>query len=82
MLFDGPRFVDRIDETGVGTTSDGIRVGATLAQLRRVFPNVKTAHGSLEPEWTTPKGLSGLVDGTTPTSKVTTIYVGETCFAR
>jgi hypothetical protein len=83
VLFDdGGQFVGWTDETGVGMTDAGIRVGATLTQLRRAFPDVSLLDGSLGTEWTTRRGLSGLLNGTKPTSKVTTIYAGETCFAR
>ncbi len=85
LLFDGDRFVGWTDEGAAGrrlTTADGIGVGSTLADLRRSLGAVDVAPGSLGTEWTAPGGLSGVLDGGRPTSKVTVISAGETCFFR
>ena len=65
------------------TTADGIGVGSTLAALRRSLGRVDVTAGSLGAEWTAAGGdLSGVLDGTSRTSRVTVISAGETCFFR
>jgi hypothetical protein len=86
VLFSGARFVGWTASGGTAghlTTGDGIGVGSTLAKVRAQYPGIKVSTDSLGPEFTSEGGgLSGLLDGTAPTSKVTTIYAGETCFFR
>jgi peptidoglycan hydrolase-like protein with peptidoglycan-binding domain len=85
LLLDGRRFVGWTDQGAPGrrlTTADGLGIGSTLAQLRRSLGTVTVTRGTLGPEWTSGRGLSGLLDGTRPTSRVTVIDSGETCFFR
>lgn len=90
-LFDGAQFVGWVDTGRTKkklTTMNGVGVGTTLATLQSRSPSVEVTEGSLGPEWTMPAGesdlpsLGGLLDGTAPTSEITAIYAGETCFFR
>jgi hypothetical protein len=85
VLLDGRRFVGWTDQGTPGrhlTTADGLGIGSTLRQLRRSLGTVTVTTGTLGPEWTSPGGLSGLLDGTRPGSRATLIDSGETCFFR
>ena len=67
-------------------TAEGIGVGATLAALRRAYPDVEAdpgdeAHGGLGPSFQREAGPNGWLDGVKPTSKVTGLYAGATCLA-
>jgi len=88
-LVDGARFVGwtlspvRAGTQPVGarlTTGDGIGLGSTLAGIRGTR-TVTVTTGTLGPEFTAGT-LGGLLDGTAPTARVTTLYAGETCFFR
>ncbi|MDQ1289250.1 MAG: hypothetical protein QG622_2816 [Actinomycetota bacterium] len=90
-LFSGSSFVGWTD-TGTDdphlTTLRGVGVGSSLATLRSRYPEVKVTDGTLGPEWIAKDGqpgeprIGGLLDSTSPTGKVTTIYAGETCLFR
>jgi len=85
LLFDGDRFVGWTDLGAPGrrlSTADGLRVGSTRAQLRSSLGTLTVTDGSLGTEWNSPGGLFGLLDGERPTSRVTAISAGETCFFR
>lgn len=87
VLLDGATFVGWTDSGRSArrlTTASGIGVGSTLAGLRSAYAQVTVTEGTLGPEFSTGAdlGLGGLLDGTAPTSKITTIYAGETCFFR
>jgi len=85
MLVDGSKFVGWFDSGQSAprlTTGTGLGVGSTLAQVKASLAGVRVATDTLGPEWTTESGLNGLLDGTSPTSKVTGIYAGESCFFR
>lgn len=90
-LFNGSRFVGWVDHGRSSprlTSMNGIGVGTTLAALQARSPSVQVTDGSLGPEWSVPARkagaptLGGLLDGTSATSRITTIYAGETCFFR
>lgn len=85
-LVNGADFVGWTDSgrsTTTLTTVSGIGVGSTLAQVRAAYADVTVSEGSLGPEWyLSEEGLGGLLDGTDPTSKVSVVYAGETCFFR
>jgi hypothetical protein len=65
-------------------TAKGIAVGATLAQVRRAYPDIETdpgdeANGGLGASFTREAGPQGWLDGTRPASKVVGLYAGQTC---
>lgn len=65
-------------------TARAIGVGATLAQVRRAYPDVdvsasEEASGGLGANFQREAGPSGWLDGTRPTSKVIGLYAGATC---
>ena len=86
LLFDGTRFVGWLDAGAPGrslTSADGVGVGITLAKLKQLRPKVQVTEDTLGPEFgEEPTGISGFLSGTRPTSKVTKVYAGETCFFR
>lgn len=84
VLIAGSRFVGWTEQGGAPrrTTADGIGVGSSLSALRASFGTVTLSRTSLGDEWASPGPIAGLIDGRTPTSRVTTIYSGETCFFR
>lgn len=83
-LIAGSRFVGWTEQGGAPrrTTGDGIGVGSTLSALRASFGTLTLSRTSLGDEWASPGPIAGLVSGRQPTSRVTTIYSGETCFFR
>ncbi len=84
VLIAGSRFVGWTEQGGTPrrTTGDGIGVGSTLSALRASFGTVTLSRTSLGDEWASPGPIAGLISGRRPTSRVTTIYSGETCFFR
>ena len=90
LLFKGKKFVGWTDQGAPRTVrgrlaaADGTGVGITLARLRLLHPRkITVTRGSLGAEFThAGKGINGLLTGTRPTSRVTTVYAGETCFFR
>jgi hypothetical protein len=83
-LLDGTRFVGWSDQGAPGrrlSTAMGVGVGTTLASLRTSLGTVRVTTGSLGAEWSA-AGYTGTLDGTQPSSKVTLIAAGETCFFR
>ena len=86
LLFDGTRFVGWLDAGAPGrslSSADGVGVGITLAKLKQLRPKVQVTEDTLGPEFgEEPTGISGFLSGTTPTSRVTKVYAGETCFFR
>ncbi len=84
VLIAGSRFVGWTEQGGAPrrTTGDGIGVGSTLTALRASFGTVTLSRTSLGDEWASPGPIAGLISGRQPTSRVTTIYSGETCFFR
>lgn len=90
MLFTGKKFVGWTDQgapravRGRLAAAEGTGVGMTLARLRLLHPRkITVTRGSLGAEFThAGKGINGLLTGTRSTSRVTTVYAGETCFFR
>ena len=86
LLFDGTKFVGWYDGGAPGrslSSADGVGIGITLARLKQLRPNVHVTQDTLGPEFgEEPTGISGFLDGTTATSRVTGVYAGETCFFR
>jgi hypothetical protein len=87
VLFDGARFVGWTDEGSPernSTTPEGLGIQSTLADLRSVLPDLQVDTTTLGVEWAAPGdgGLSGLLEGTAATSRVTQLSAGETCFMR
>ena len=65
-------------------TANGVGIGTTVATLQRLFPDVfidpgNEAEGGLRPSFSSDTGPSGWLAGVKPTSKVTSLYAGETC---
>ena len=87
LLLDGNRFVGWTDQGTPGRrlfASDGTGVGITLARLRQLHPNrITVLRQTLGPEFShAGRGIDGLLSGTRRTSRVTTVFAGETCFFR
>ncbi len=91
LLSEGTRFVGwDLSADGGRTlpfsTADGVRVGSTLAQVRARYSPVTITRGSLGAEFligsADPVPFGGLLTGTSASSTVTTLYSGQTCFAR
>jgi hypothetical protein len=58
-------------------------VGRTRAQLEAFGTAFTFSSGTLGEEFSSENsGFGGLLEGTTKTAKVTTVYAGETCFFR
>lgn len=67
-------------------TAKGIGVGATVAMLRKAYPDIWTdpgdeANGGLGPRFQREGGPNGWLDGTRPGAKVTGLFAGATCLA-
>lgn len=64
--------------------ANGVGLGTTVATLQRLMPNVFIDSGNEEgggigPGFTLDDGPNGWLDGTMMTSKVMSMYAGETC---
>ena len=64
--------------------NNGIGIGTTVAALEKLLPKVFVDPGNEEgggigPGFTLDEGPNGWLDGTRMTSKVTSMYAGETC---
>lgn len=101
VLLDGTRFVGWTERGSAErnlTTTGGLGLQSSLADVRAALPDAVVRNGPRGPEFTaggsgptaspgvTPgamatPGLSGLLDGTTPMSRVTSMSGGETCSA-
>ena len=87
LLLSGKKFVGWTDQGTPGrrlAARDGTGVGITLARLRLLHPNkITVVRDSLGPEFShAGRGIDGLLNGTRRTSRVTTVFAGETCFFR
>ena len=85
VLYEGTKFVGWSDQGAKGrrlTTASGLGIGSTLAQVRAAEPDISATSDSLGPEFFSETGVSGILDGTKTSSKVTLLYAGETCFFR
>ena len=80
-LQDG-EFVGWVTGTPGLTTAEGIGVGSTLEELRAALSGVTVREDTLGPEWSTPSGLAGFLDGTADTSVVNGMRAGVACLAR
>lgn len=65
-------------------TSKGIAVGATLAAVRRAYPDIDVdpgdaANGGLGASFQREDGPDGWLDGIRPAARVTGLYAGATC---
>ena len=84
LSFARGRFVGWTADAAGPRTARGIGVGATLAQVRRVWPDVdvsasEAASGGPGAGFQREAGPQGWLDGTRPTSKVIELYAGATC---
>ena len=87
LLLNGKKFVGWTDQGTPGRrlrAADGTGVGITLGRLRQLHPNqITVTRDSLGPEFAhAGRGIDGLLSGTRRTSRVTTLFAGETCFFR
>ncbi len=85
-LFDGESFLGwTLDDSSASPpvlTSEGIGIGSTLAEVEQAY-EVSVSTDTIGPEFFTRDGqFGGLLDGDSPSSKVTLLYAGETCFFR
>jgi len=65
-------------------TGNGVGIGTTAATLQKLLPDVfidpgNEEGGGIGPGFTSDKWPSGWLDGAKQTSKVTSMYAGETC---
>ena len=85
VLVDGTSFVGWTDQGAKGrrlTTLDGLGIGSTWKAVQESLPGATVADGSLGAEFTDDGGFGGILAGMSPSSKVTLLYAGETCFFR
>ncbi|MEO5938075.1 MAG: hypothetical protein ABIQ43_03595 [Sphingomonas sp.] len=64
--------------------NNGVGIGTTAATLQKLLPNVfidpgNEEGGGIGPGFTSDNWPNGWLDGDKPTSKVTSMYAGETC---
>ena len=82
MLFDGDRFVGW-DESGGRTrplaTEEGLALGATRERVEAAVDGATFSAATLGPEFTSPGGLGGFLDGA---GRVVGLTGGETCVVR
>ena len=86
-LLNGKKLVGWTDQGTPGRrlrAADGTGVGITLGRLRQLHPSqITVTRDSLGPEFAhAGRGIDGLLSGTSRTSRVTTLFAGETCFFR
>lgn len=84
LSFVSGKFVGWTADAAGPRTARGIGVGATLAQVRRAYPQIDTTesdeeNGGLGASFTADGAPSGWLDGTRPTSRVIGLYSGATC---
>lgn len=85
VLLDGTKFVGWTDQGAKGrrlSTLDGLGTGSRYVEVQESLPGVTVSDGSLGAEFTADNGFGGILDGMSPTSRVTLLYAGETCFFR
>jgi hypothetical protein len=81
LMFQEGRFVGwSADEAGL-TTTDGLGVGSTRAQLLAVRPAARIEESTLGMEFSVGE-MGGLLDGPGPDAKITTLWAGVTCMFR
>ena len=86
LTFVGGKFVGWTLEPGGdkrSMTANGVGIGATVATVQKLFPDVfidpGNEEGGLGPGFTSDTWPNGWLDGARSTSKVTSLYAGETC---
>lgn len=87
LSFVGGKFVGWTLEDGGNQNyrmTNGVGIGTTVANLRKLLPNVfidpgNEEGGGLGPNFNLDNGPNGWLDGAKTTSKVTSMYSGETC---
>ena len=84
LSFVGGKFVGWTADAAGPKTARGIGVGATLAAVRRAYPDAdvnpsEEASGGLGANFEREGGPNGWLEGTRPTSKVIGLYGGATC---
>ncbi|MCU1593123.1 MAG: hypothetical protein JWO12_515 [Frankiales bacterium] len=84
LLFDGTKWLGWTDQGPAGRTAvNGVGVGVTRAFLDKSGTAFSYSHTSLGTEFlASGDAYGGILSGPLPTSKVTTMYAGETCFFR
>lgn len=78
------RFVGWTADAAGPKTAKGVEVGATLAAVRRAYPDISVnpseeASGGLGANFEREPGPDGWLDGTRPGSKVIGLHAGATC---
>lgn len=83
VLFDGETMVGWDESGGRGpATADGLALGSTRADVEAALPDAEFTEDTLGPEFLSPTGLGGFLDGTQPTSVVVGLTGGEQCVQR
>jgi hypothetical protein len=86
VLLNGTKFVGWTDQGAPGrrlTAADGTGIGMSLRELRALRPGVTITNDTLGPEFSQEgPAINGFLNGSAPTSTVTSVYAGETCFFR
>lgn len=86
LSFVGGRLSGWTEDSAGLATDRGIRVGATLAALRRAYPDIDTdpgdeANGGLGPSFQREDGPNGWLSGVKPSSTIGGMFAGATCLA-
>lgn len=82
VIFDEDKMVGW-DESGAGLSTDkGVKLGTTKQQLQQLLPDATFETTTLGPEFRSPSGLGGFLEGETPQSIVVGLTGGESCVAR
>jgi hypothetical protein len=87
LSFVGGKFVGWTLEYGGNQNyrmNNGVGIGTTVASLQKLLPNVfidpgNEEGGGIGPGFTLDDGPNGWLDGTRSTSKVMSMYAGDTC---
>ena len=82
VLFDEESFVGWDDSSGALATEDGLQLGATKAQVQQALPDAMFSVSTVGPEFTSPSGLGGFLDGEAPDSTLVGLTGGESCVVR
>ncbi len=85
LLFDGETWTGWSLQAGVPALSsaDGVRRGLTWTALKKIRPKAMRSEESLGDEfYESDTAINGFLSGSRDTDTVTSLYAGETCFAR